>query len=128
MQAIIYHNPKCSKSCFALEYLEANNVEILIKYYLATGLTREEIFEILACLKADITDIFREDEEVFIKKKPLLKFISRDSLINEILEQPILLQRPIIMFKEKQIGIIARSEDSVASLLKYVGVDQINIG
>lgn len=87
-----------------------------------TGVTREEIFDILGLLKADITDIFRADEEVFIKKKPLIKFISRASLINEILEQPILLQRPIILFKDKDIGIIARSKDSIHSLLQYVGI------
>lgn len=122
MQAIIYHNPKCSKSCFALEQLEVNNVKTFIRYYLDTGVTREEVFEILTLLNADITDIFRANEEVFIKKKPIIKFISQDSLINELLEYPILLERPIILFKEKQIGIIARSEESVASILSYVGV------
>lgn len=122
MQAVIYHKPDCSKSRFALEYLNNYNVEVLIRYYMDTGLTREEIFEILALLKVDITDIFRDDEEVFIKKKPIIKFISRDSLINELLEQPILLQRPIILFKDKNIGIIARSEASITSLLHYVGL------
>ena len=75
MKAVIYHNPKCSKSCYALEYLQNYKVEILVKYYLDTGITREEIFEILTLLKADITDIFCETEEVFIKKRFFFKFI-----------------------------------------------------
>lgn len=39
-----------------------------------------------------------------------------------IYHNPILLERPIILFKEKQIGIIVRSEESIASILNYVGV------
>jgi len=124
MKATIYHNPKCSKSRAALEYLEKHNIDTEIKMYMDKGITRAEIFDILELLNCNITDIIRVEEDIFADKyisNGLL--LSKEGFINALTTYPILLERPIILFKEKGIGAICRSEDSLESLFKYVGID-----
>jgi arsenate reductase len=119
MEVIIYHNPECSKSCYALEYLQKHNIDIEIRLYLETGITSAEIFDILEILKTDIREIFRSEEKIFAEKYPTNMSFSQDSLINKVIENPILLQRPIILLKEKNIGAIARSEATLATLVEF---------
>ena len=116
MNAIIYHDSKCSKSRQALDYLNDHNVSVEIKLYLDKGITRAEILDILELLNVDIIEILREKEKVFNDKYASM-ILSRAKIINAIIEDPILLQRPIILIKSKGIGAIARSEESIVKLL-----------
>lgn len=123
IKAIIYHNPRCSKSRSALEYLKKHNIDADIRLYMNTGITRAEIFDILELLKCDVKNLIRTDDETIRDKYYSTVLLSRDGLINSIITHPILLERPIILFKENGIGAICRSEDSLQSLFKYVGID-----
>jgi arsenate reductase len=123
MKATIYHNPKCSKSTSALEYLENHNIDVDIKLYMTKGITRAEVYDILELLDCHVTDIVREKEPVYVDpdiSEEML--ISKEGFINAIIENPSLLQGPIILFREKGIGAIARSEEALLSLLKQAGM------
>lgn len=88
------------------------------------GITRAEIFDILELLGCHITDIIRVEEKIFADNytsKGML--LSKEGFINALTTYPILLERPIILFKEKDIGAVCRSEDSLQSLSKYIGID-----
>lgn len=119
MKATIYHNPGCKKSIFALEFLERYNLDIDIKLYMVRGISRAEIYDILELLNCHVTDIVREKEPVYVDpdiSEEML--VSKEGFINAIIENPSLLERPIILFREKGIGAIARSEEALLSLLK----------
>ena len=124
IKATIYHNPKCSKSRAALKYLEKYNIGADIRLYIDTGITRAEIFDILELIGGNITDIIRVEEEIFSDNYTSNgMLLSKEGFINALTTHPILLERPIILFKEKGIGAICRSEDSLESLFQYVGID-----
>lgn len=127
MKAIIYHNPKCSKSRAALEYLKRHNIDADIKLYITNGITRAEILEITYLLSCYVINILRVKEKIFNDNYVLKdELLSKEGLISALVTHPILLERPIILFKEKDIGAICRSEASLHSLLKYVGIDVDN--
>ena len=118
MKATIYHTPKCSKSRAALEYLTRYNVSLDVKLYMDKGITRSEIYDILTLVNCDIDNILRKEDVILIDKYCEGLMLSKEGIINAIIEHPILLQRPIILLKEKGIGAIARSEDTLIKLFK----------
>jgi arsenate reductase-like glutaredoxin family protein len=70
----------------------------------------------------NINDLIRQDET--LKDKYLAYTTpSKASIINAIVEHPILLQRPIIMFKAKGVAAITRTEEALISLLRDVNAD-----
>ena len=123
MKAIIYHTPKCSKSRAALEYLTRYNVSVDVKLYMDKGITRSEIYDILTLVDCDIDNIVRKDAVILIDKYCEGLMLSKEGIINAIIEHPILLQRPIILLKEKGIGAITRSEDALIKLFKDAEID-----
>lgn len=123
MKATIYHNPKCSKSIAALEMLEKYNIDIDTKLYIDRGLTRAEFYDILELTGSNIVDLIRLEEQVFLDKYCVSGiFLSKESFINAIVEDPILLERPIVLFKQKGIGALVRSEEAILKLFKKVGI------
>ena len=119
VKAVIYHNPRCSKSRNALKLLQDQGISVEVKLYLEKGINRSEILDILEMLNVDIKEILRDKEKVFLEKYDSM-IISRAHIINVIVEDPILLQRPIVLFKSQGIGAIARSENAIMSLLEAV--------
>ncbi len=123
MKARIYHNPKCSKSTSALEYLEKHNIDVDIKLYMTKGITRAEVYDILELLDCHVTEILQEKERIFVDPDISGEMlVSKEGFINAIIENPSLLERPIVLFREKGIGSIVRSEEALLSLLKQVGI------
>ena len=128
MKATIYHTPRCSKSRIALEYLTRYNVNTDVKLYMDKGITRAEIYDILELVNCDISDIVRKDDVTLIDRYCHGLMVSKEGLINTIIENPILLERPIVLFREKGIGALVRSEESLLGLLQQVGIPlDINI-
>lgn len=127
LQATIYHNPKCSKSRAALEYLEKYNIDAKVVPYMKTGLTKTEILNILELLDCGVINIIRVDDRIFMEhytSKNIL--LSKSGYINALVSHPSLLERPIILFEKMNVGAICRSEDSLESLFKYIGMDNQN--
>lgn len=91
----IYHNPRCSKSRQALEILrqEGKNPEII--EYLKTPLTAEAVRGLLKKLNLPARDIVRTKEagELDID----LTALEDDTLIAEIVKNPVLIERPIVV-------------------------------
>ena len=110
---VIYHNPRCSKSRQALNILEKNNIKPQIYLYLEKKLTEKVIKELLNLLKVNASMIIRKKEKIF--KDLSLDRASDEELIKAISFHPILLERPIIKFKNK--AIIGRPPEAVLKLL-----------
>ena len=99
MQITIYHNPRCAKSREALDLIRKKNIEPDIIEYLKQKITKEELKKLLMKLDLKPHDIIRVNEE----------------WMREILENPILMERPIVVKCNK--GILARPPERVNELI-----------
>ena len=91
-----YHNPRCRKSRAGLEYLKGKTGDIDVRDYFKKPFTREEFNETLMKLKKDPSEIVRTQEEEYKKKLKGKKF-TKEEWIHILLENPKLIQRPIVV-------------------------------
>ncbi|MDD4385818.1 MAG: hypothetical protein PHD06_11645 [Bacteroidales bacterium] len=98
----IFHNPRCKHSRAGLDYLKSKTDNYNIREYLKEPLTKEEIQEILLKTNLQPIDIVRKQEDYF-KKNLKEKNFNKDEWIKIILENPKLLQRPIVVGKLKAV-------------------------
>jgi arsenate reductase len=92
----LFHNPRCSKSRQALEYVVQAGLEVDIREYLKVPLTLTEIKTLFEALKINnAMDMVRTKEKEF-KEAGLDKDASDQQIFKAIAEYPKLLERPII--------------------------------
>jgi len=115
-QLEIYHNRRCSKSNQALNYLKSlgwtdENLKVIL--YLEQGLKEAQIINILERLQDDISELIRlQDAKKMGIEIP--KQMDRAWILQKLVENPKIMQRPIIVYKNK--AIIARSIEKIDSL------------
>lgn len=111
----ILYNPRCSKCREALSLLEGENCEIEIVEYLKNTITKKELKSILAKLGLKAFDIVRKKEYLFLKKFKDKKF-TNEEWIQILLENPTLIERPIVIDGYK--AIVGRPPELVIDLVK----------
>ncbi len=99
---VIYHNPRCKKSRAGVAFLEEKGVDFKIRRYLDDALAEEELRKILMKLNMPAQQLVRTQEEQY-KKELKGKNFTEDEWIKILLENPKLIQRPIIETKYKAI-------------------------
>jgi arsenate reductase len=113
MQKItIYHNPQCSKSRKTLEILQSKGIAPVIIEYLKTPLNLEQLNALRSHFA--LKDFVRTDEPVF--KELRLSLDNETQVLQAILKEPRLMQRPIVTFKEK--AVIGRPPEKVLELFE----------
>ena len=110
----IYHNPRCSKSREALALLKEKNETIEIVNYLDTPLTKEKLSGIISLLGISPIDLVRKNEPVW-KENYKDKKINENELIIIMIENPKLIERPIVIKNGK--AIIGRPPEKVIDIL-----------
>jgi arsenate reductase len=109
----IWHNPRCSKSRQAKGLLEELGVDAEVREYLKEPPTRAELEGLLAALGLeDPRPIVRTGEDAY--KQLGLADASADELIDAIVDNPILLERPIIV--RDGSAVIGRPPEDVRQL------------
>ncbi|WP_131779161.1 arsenate reductase (glutaredoxin) [Legionella bozemanae] len=111
-EIIIYHNPRCSKSRKTLELLQSKGVAPVIVEYLKTPLNLEQLKSLRAHFA--LKDFVRTDEPVF--KELGLSLDNENQVLQAMVKEPILMQRPVVTSKEK--AIIGRPPENVLKLLE----------
>jgi arsenate reductase len=111
----IYHNPKCSKSRQALSLLRANGVEPEVIEYLEQPLDRERIRDLIGMLGIPAHDLVRMKEAPY-KRLKLSPSSTTEEIAKAIAENPILLERPVIVCGKS--AIIGRPPERVLSWLR----------
>jgi arsenate reductase len=114
MSIIIYHNAKCSKSNIALKEITQSGEAFEVVNYLDDVPSIEELKGILSKLNLKPLDLVRKTEKVYLEKFKG-EDLSDDEWIKALHENPILIQRPIIVNGEK--AVIARSEEAINSII-----------
>ena len=111
----IYHNPRCSKSRQTLSLLEEQGVSADVVEYLKTPPTREQLVEILDMLGLEPRQLMRTGQQEYKDMGLDNANLSRDQLIDAMLEQPILIERPIVVKDGK--AAIGRPPETVLEIL-----------
>jgi arsenate reductase (glutaredoxin) len=111
----IYHNNRCSKSRCALQYLEESKQQFEVVNYLQIAPSTAEIEDLLLKLKLEPLDIVRKNEFIF-KEQFKNKTLTRSEWIQVLHENPILIERPIIVGKNS--AVIARPPELTLDFLK----------
>src|ERR1700758_2190211 len=110
----IFYNARCSKCREAMEVLKDSNCEIEIVEYLKEFPTKKELKDLLMKLGLKPFDLIRQKEEIFKKKFKNKKFTDAEWL-QVIIENPILLERPIIIDGYK--AVIGRPVEKIIELI-----------
>ena len=111
----IYHNPRCSKSRKTLELLQQAGEEPNIVQYLDTPPSEAELDNILAKLGREPRDLMRSKEAVFSELGLEDKSLSREVLIAAMAQNPILIERPIVLKGDH--AVIGRPPENVLTLI-----------
>ncbi len=111
----IYHNPRCGKSRGCLAQIETSNKEFEIKLYLLHPLSIDELTTIVSKLNIKPIDLVRIKEKIWIENYKNIN-LNDQEILKIIAENPILMQRPIVIDGEK--AIIGRDSESVENFLK----------
>ena len=114
-QAILYHNPKCSKSRKALEIIKNHNIDTKVILYLKEKLTRSMLKDILDLSGLSVRDIIRCNEKEYKENSLDNIDLSQDEILELIVKHPILLQRPVLVFKNK--AIIGRPPENILKII-----------
>ncbi len=114
--AIIYHNPRCSKSRQTHALLEENGYEIEEVRYLDTPPSIDVLDELCRLLNVEPTEIIRTDEAEFKALGLSLKdnATNRQAWLEILHQHPKLIQRPIVRIGDK--AVIGRPPENVLSL------------
>ncbi len=110
----IYHNPRCGKSrnCLALITEKEQDIEII--KYLETPPTAEELKKILQQLNWNPIQLVRTKESIWTENYKNKK-LSDDQIIQAMVENPILIERPIVVKGNK--AIIGRIPEEVVQFI-----------
>ena len=110
----IYHNPRCGKSRNCLAFIEQSNQEFEIIPYLTETPSFDELTVLLKQLNLEPFQLVRTKEKIWIENFKG-KTLTNDEIIKAMVENPILIERPIVVKDGK--AIIGRDPDLVASFL-----------
>lgn len=110
----IYHNPRCTKSREGLCLLEELNEEFIIRKYLEEPFSKTELKDVIKKLNIKPIELVRTKEKIWINQFKN-KELSDDELITILIENPKLIERPIIVKGNK--AVIARPKEKIQEIL-----------
>ena len=110
----IYHNARCGKSREGLQILENSGKEFEIVKYLEQIPSKEELKSILQNLEIEPIDLIRQKEKIWIENFKGKKLSDQD-IIQAMIDNPILIERPIVINGNK--AIIGRPPQEIKKIL-----------
>ena len=115
MPLIIYHNPRCSKSRQTLGLIEEAGIEVETIRYLEDPLSAAQIIELREKLGvSSVRDFIRKGEAVY-KELGLSSITDEAALIAAMVENPKLIERPIVV--KGETAILGRPPENVRVFL-----------
>lgn len=114
MKAIVYHNPRCSKSRETIKLLENHQIDFEIRLYLQDTPKQAEIEALLPLLGFDSVRELMRCKESLYKTLNLAAEDDEAALLNALVENPKLIERPIVI--TEKAAKIGRPPESVLTL------------
>ena len=115
MSITIYHNPRCSKSRQTLALLQDKGIEPTIIEYLASPPDAATLAGILDKLGLEPRELMRRKEAPYKELGLADAGKSRDALIQAMVDNPILIERPIVLSGGK--AALGRPPEQVQEIL-----------
>lgn len=112
-QPVIWHNPRCSKSCETLAILEVEGFTPAIVNYLEFPPSVEEIRDALVLLGIAARNLIRSGESIYQELD--LAGADEAALITAMAAHPILIERPVVFHNGK--ASLGRPPRAVLSIL-----------
>lgn len=110
----IYHNPRCRKSREGLQILEESGKDFEIVKYLENTPTKEELSDIIELLGIKPIDLVRKNESIW-KENYKNKQLPDNKIITAMIENPKLIERPIVINKDK--AIVGRPPENINKII-----------
>ncbi|WP_422354645.1 arsenate reductase (glutaredoxin) [Roseivirga pacifica] len=110
----IFHNPRCRKSRETLQILEGSGEMLEVIEYLKEVPSKEELGKLIEMLAIKPEQLLRKGEAIY-KEQFKGKTLTDDEWIEAMVENPKLIERPIVTDGEK--AVIGRPPESVKTLL-----------
>lgn len=110
----IYHNTRCKKSRAGLAYLQTKSVDFEIVEYLKTKFTEDQLKDVLMRLNEKPQNIVRTQEALY-KAELKGKSFTDDEWVKILVENPKLIQRPIVVNKHK--AVVAQPPELIDTIL-----------
>ena len=115
MPVTLYHNPRCSKSRQALDLLRKRGVEPDVVLYLEDPPTKARLKELLKLLGIGPRELLRRGEDAYKSLKLADPGVSEAKLIEAMVENPILIERPIAVAGKR--AMVGRPPERVLEVL-----------
>ena len=93
----IYHNPDCGTSRNTLAMIRNSGIEPLVIEYLKTPPSRAELVALIAAIGKPVRDVMRNKNSLFEELDLDNPKWSDDELIDFMIANPILINRPIVV-------------------------------
>lgn len=111
----IYHNPRCSKSREACEWLIKKKKKFEVIEYLKHPPTKQELTALIQLLGIQPEELVRKKEPIYDEKYKGKK-LSDTAWIAAMVKYPVLIERPIVILNDK--AVIARPVEKLVEFLK----------
>lgn len=111
----IYHNPRCSKSRETMKILQEHEQNPEVVEYLKTPPDRQALLKIAAG-GIPLQELVRTGEAAFKEMELSLDSMTDDDIIKLLLENPALLQRPVVLLGNR--AVIGRPPERVLELIQ----------
>lgn len=115
MNTTIYHNPRCSKSRQTLALLEERGIQPEIIKYLETPPDAQTLDRLLNMLGKEPRELMRRQEAEYKALGLDDPALSRETLIQAMVEHPKLIERPIVVQGER--AALGRPPEDVLEIL-----------
>jgi arsenate reductase len=115
MDALIYHNSRCSKSRATLAILEEKEINFKLINYLEEVPTNEELKELIVDLGIEARDLMRKGEPEYKQNNLSDESLTDDQLIDSMVMNPILIERPIVR-TDKGV-VIGRPPENILKII-----------
>lgn len=113
---VIHHNPNCGTSRNVLKILQDAGEDPVVIEYLETGWTRPQLLGLFAAAGLTPRQALRETKSPAAELGLLEEGVSDDTILNAMLEHPVLVNRPIVCSPK---GVkLCRPSEAVLPLLE----------
>jgi arsenate reductase len=110
----IYHNNRCRKSREGLQVLTESGKEFSIVHYLENPPSYSELKNIIKMLGIEPIQLVRKNEAIW-KDQYKNRDLTGDDIINAMVENPKLIERPIIINNDK--AVIGRPVENIFDII-----------
>lgn len=115
MQVTVYHNPRCSKSRATLALVQERGIEPEVVEYLKSPPDRATLRGLVDALARPARDLVRTGQDEWKALGLDIDTADDDTLIGAIADQPVLLERPIVVVGTR--ARIGRPPEDVLEIL-----------